>query len=166
MFTIKSYLYRQKALAALALATLLPAAVQAEDVVLKAGTAVPMQLTSTVTGKTATVGELVDFRVTQDVKVDGHVVIPAGTIAKAQVVRAQKNGVLGREGEIQVNVNSVAAIDGTQVVLSGGTLAAEGRNKLVVSWLLCFLLKGGQGELAAGMQCNPIVAGNVTVSVD
>lgn len=153
-------------MAALVLSASLSAELHAEDVVLKAGTPVPMQLMTTVTGKDAIVGQLVDFKVTQDITVDGKTVIPANSVAKAQVVRARKNGLLGREGEIQLSVNSVTAVDGTQVVLTGGTLADEGRNKLVVSWLLCFLLKGGQGELTAGLTCSPIVAGNTTISVD
>lgn len=138
----------------------------AREVVLKAGTAVPMQLVNTVTGKDAAVGQIVDFRVTSDIKVDGVTVIPANAVAKAQVVRAKKNGLLGSAGEIQLTVNSVTAVDGTQVILSGGTLSDEGKNKLVLSIFLCFLIKGGQGELPAGMACSPIVSGNTPIVVD
>ncbi len=138
----------------------------AREVVLKAGTAVPMQLVNTVTGKNAAVGQIVDFRVTSDIKVDGVTVIPANSVAKAQVVRAKKNGLFGSAGEIQLTVNSVTAVDGTQVILSGGTLSDEGKNKLVLSIFLCFLIKGGQGELPAGMACSPIVSGNTPIVVD
>lgn len=138
----------------------------AREVVLKAGTAVPMQLVNTVTGKNAAVGQIVDFRVTSDIKVDGVTVIPANSVAKAQVVRAKKNGLFGSAGEIQLTVNSVTAVDGTQVILSGGTLSDEGKNKLVLSIFLCFLIKGRQGELPAGMACSPIVSGNTPIVVD
>ncbi len=138
----------------------------AREVVLKAGTAIPMQLVNTVNGKEAAVGQIVDFRVTSDIKVDGITVIPANSVAKAQVVRAKKNGLLGSAGEIQLSINSVTAVDGTQVILSGGTLADEGKNKLVLSIFLCFLIKGGQGELPAGMACSPIVSGNTPITVD
>ena len=140
--------------------------VNAREVVLKSGTAIPMQLVNTVNGKDVAVGQIVDFRVTSDIKVDGVTVIPANSIAKAQVVRAKKNGLLGSAGEIQLSINSVTAIDGTQVILSGGTLADEGKNKLVLSLFLCFLIKGGQGELPAGMACSPIVSGNTSIVVD
>ena len=140
--------------------------VDAREVVLKSGTAIPMQLVNTVNGKDVAVGQIVDFRVTSDIKVDGVTVIPANSIAKAQVVRAKKNGLLGSAGEIQLSINSVTAIDGTQVILSGGTLADEGKNKLVLSLFLCFLIKGGQGELPAGMACSPIVSGNTSIVVD
>lgn len=137
----------------------------AKDVVLKAGTAVPLQLVNTIDGSHATVGQVVDFRVTSDVVADGVTVIPAGTLAKAQVTRAKKNRLFGGEGEIALSINSVTAVDGSQVVLSGATLADEGKSKLVVAILLCWLIKGEAGELAAGMNCNASVAGNTTISV-
>lgn len=151
---------------AVLLFTTLGLSASAGDVVLKAGTPVPMQLVNTIDGKHSTVGQVVDFRVTSDIKADGKTVIPIGSIAKAQVVRAKKNGLLGQAGEIQVNVTSVTAVDGTQVVLSGGTLADEGKNKLVLSLFLCLFLKGGNGELPAGMACSPIVSGNTVITVD
>ena len=138
----------------------------AEEVVLKAGTAVPMQLVNTVNGKDVAVGQIVDFRVTSDIKVGQTVVIEAGAIARAQVIRAKKNGILGEEGVVQLSVNSVVAVDGTQVILSGGTLTSEGKNKLLLSLFLCFLIKGGEGELPGGMSCNPTVAGSVTIAVE
>ena len=45
-------------------------------VVLKAGTVIPMELVNTITSKTARSGQLVDFRVTSDVKVDGKTALP------------------------------------------------------------------------------------------
>ena len=88
------------------------------------------------------------------------------SIAKAQITRAKGNGILGDAGEIQVNISSVTAVDGTQVILSGGTLTDEGKSKLIVLIFFCFLIKGGQGELPAGMSCNPVVAGNTTINVN
>lgn len=49
-----------------------------------------MQLVNTVTGKNSAIGQVIDFRVTNDIVVDGKTVIPAGSIAKAQVTRAKK----------------------------------------------------------------------------
>ena len=54
-------------------------------VVLKAGTVIPMELVNTITSKTARSGQLVDFRVTSDVKVDGKTVVAAGSIAQGQI---------------------------------------------------------------------------------
>ena len=72
----------------------------AEEVVLKAGTAVPMQLVNTVNGKDVAVGQIVDFRVTSDIKVGQTVVIEAGAIARAfgsvlEFLNDNDNGVFG-----------------------------------------------------------------------
>ena len=138
----------------------------AKDVTLRGGTPIPMQLSTTVNSKNVTVGQVIDFRVTRDIQADGVTVIPAGSIAKAQVVRAKKNGILGKEGELQLSINSVIAVDGTQVMLSGGSLSDEGSDKLILSIFLCFLIKGGSAELPAGMECTPSVSGNTVISVD
>ena len=55
--------------------------VDAREVVLKSGTAIPMQLVNTVNGKDVAVGQIVDFRVTSDIKVDGVTVIPAKPVS-------------------------------------------------------------------------------------
>lgn len=161
---ISSFLGKRM-LAAITVLIMVPSYSLAREVLLRAGTAIPMQLENSVTSKNAAVGQIVNFRVTQDVKVDGVTVIPANSIAKAQIVRAKKSGVFGSSGEIQLNINSVTAIDGTQVVLSGGTISDEGKNKFVLSLFLCFLIKGGQGELLSGLTCSPIVAGNTPIAV-
>ena len=138
--------------------------------VLKAGTMVNLELISEVTSDMKA-GQTVDFRVTTDVKADGVVVIPAGSIAKGQILSASKNKLLGGEGEVTVQVKSVNAIDGTRVALSGSSLTAEGENALVLSivlTLLCwfgFLLKGGKGVIAAGTSFDAMVASNTDIAL-
>lgn len=139
--------------------------VAAKEVVLKGGTPITVQLGTTISGGSVSVGQVIDCKVTRDIQVDGVTVIPAGSLAKAQVVRAKKNGILGKEGQLQISINSVTAVDGTQVMLSGGTLSDEGSDKLVLSLFLCFLIKGGAAELPAGMECTPLVSGNTVINV-
>lgn len=140
-------------------------------VVLKAGTVIPMELVNTITSKTARSGQLVDFRVTSDVKVDGKTVISAGSIAQGQIVRAKKNGLLGSEGELEIAVKSIKAVDGTNIYLSSNNLADEGSNKVVLSvvvTLLClfgFLIKGGQAEIPVGTQIQGMVVSNTDINV-
>lgn len=139
-------------------------------VVLKAGTMISLELVNEVTSDMKA-GQIVDFRVVSDVKADGVVVIPAGSIAKGQVISASKNKILGGEGEVTVQVKSVNAIDGTRVALSGSSLTGEGENKLVgaiVLTLLCwfgFLLKGGKGVIAPGTIFETSVVGNTDIAI-
>lgn len=140
-------------------------------VTLKAGTYVALELISSINGNKAKTGQMVDFRVINDVKAEGVVVIPAGSIAKGQIIEAEKNGFLGQPGELRVAIKSVQAVDGTYVPLMGTEFSEEGKDKLVVSiigTLLCFFplfMKGGKAEMPAGtqMQANVISATEITI---
>ena len=55
--------------------------VPGNTVVLKAGTVVPMELINTVNSKNARTGEMVKFRVTDNVVVDGKTIIEVGAVA-------------------------------------------------------------------------------------
>lgn len=140
-------------------------------VMLKAGTVVPLELMSSINNKVSK-GAMVNFRVISDIKTSGEVVIPAGSIAQGQVTRVKKNGLLGTEGEVEVAIRKVNAVDGTVVLLSGGTLNDEGNSKMVVSivfTILCifgFLIKGGKAEIPAGSTCEAIVSTNTEISIN
>lgn len=51
-------------------------------VVLKAGTTVPLSLETTIDGNNVRTGQTVQFRVVQDIKVDGKTIIAAGSLAQ------------------------------------------------------------------------------------
>lgn len=146
--------------------------VPGNTVVLKAGTVVPMELISTVNSKNARTGEMVKFRVTDNVVVDGKTIIEVGAVANGQIVRAKKSGLLGSEGDLFIAVKSVQAIDGTTIYLTNGDLMDEGSNKVVLSVVLTFcclfgfLIKGGNAEIPAGSQVQAMVMSNTTLSVD
>ncbi len=140
-------------------------------VILKAGTNVPLELVSTLSSNSVKSGQMVDFRVLEDIKVNGKTVISAGSIAKGQVTRAKKNGLLGFEGELTIDIKSVRAVDGTTIYLSGNNLFDEGSNRLALSivvtlfCLLGFLIKGGKAEIPAGSQIQGIVTSNAEINL-
>lgn len=142
-----------------------------EQVVLKAGTYIPLELVNTISSKNATSGTLVYFRVVSNVMADGKIVIPAGSTAKGQVVKIKKNGMFGKAGELEVSVRSVTAVDGSNIYLSSSSLSEEGDSKLVISivvFLFCllgFLIKGGSAEIPAGTQCSAMVGSDTTIEV-
>lgn len=143
-----------------------------QTVIIKAGTNVPLELISTLNSSTAKTGQMVDFRVTNDIKVDNKTVIEAGSIAQGQIVRAKKNGLLGAEGEVEVSIRTVRAIDGTNVYLSNNSLNDEGSNKLGISLVLTFLclfgflIKGGKAEIPAGTQIIGVVSSNTEIQLN
>jgi len=50
---------------------------------------------------------MIDFKVTKDIVAEGKTVIPAGSIAKGQISRVKKSGLLGSERQIEVVIRSV-----------------------------------------------------------
>jgi hypothetical protein len=145
---------------------------QKAETVLRAGTAIQLETVNRISSETVRVGQTVDFRVRQDVKVDGKTAIAAGTIARGQVVRAQKARGIGREGFVEIQLRSVEAVDGTEVFLSGGNVYAEGDDKQVLSivlgvflCILFLLIKGENADIPAGYQVSPSVASNTPLNI-
>lgn len=81
------------------------------------GTAVKMRLGETLSSESAKVGQQVPLEVTEDVLVDGVVVIPKGSNAIATVTTAQAKRRMGRGGKLDVNVDSTHMVDGQKVQL-------------------------------------------------
>ena len=148
-----------------------PASFAQKQVTLKAGTPVILATTTNLSSKTVVSGNTVDFKVVSDVIVDGHIVIPAGTIAKGQVSNVSKASALGKGGELSVGINTINAIDGTMIPLSGANISATGNSKvgLAVICGLCtmvgFLIPGDQAELPAGSQAQAVVMSNSVIAL-
>ena len=145
---------------------------QSTVVTLKSGTPVILELISGIKSNKAKSGQMVDFRVISDVKTNGVVVIPAGSIAKGQIIESQKSGIFGQPGELRVAIKSVTAIDGTIIPLMASEFNDEGKDKLVVSiigGLLClfpFFMKGGKAEMPAGTQIQASVLSSTEITID
>jgi len=74
------------------------------------------------------VNNTIAFSVARPVIVDGALLIPRGTIARAKVVRAKKAGNFGRGGALTFEMERIIAIDGTKIPVQL-TAAAEGGNR-------------------------------------
>ena len=70
----------------------------------------------------------VAFSVVSSVVVDGVVLIPRGTIARAKIVKVKKAGSFGRGGALTFEMERIIAIDGTRIPVQL-TAAAEGGNR-------------------------------------
>ena len=109
------------------------------EVILKAGTYIPLEVMSEISTENMTVGQIIDFKVTKDIMVGKDVVIPFGSIAKGQVTRFEKRKGIGKGASMQIQLKSVTAKDGTEVSLTGGNLSENGDNKMVLSIVLEFI---------------------------
>ena len=135
------------------------------EVILKAGTLIPLEVLSEINTKNITTGQIIDFKVTKEICVDKNVVIPFGAIAKGQVSRFEKRKGVGKGASIQIQLKNVTAKDGTDVMLTGGNMSEEGENNLVLSIVLAvfvcplfLLLKGKQAVIPAGTSISATVA--------
>lgn len=142
------------------------------EVVLSAGTPVPLETVSMIRTDQTSVGQLIDFRVKSDVIAGETVVIAAGTIVKGQVMRAQKAKGLGKEGFIEIQLKSVKAVDGQEIFLSGGNVFKEGESKqtlaIVLGVLICILfltMKGKDASIPAGYEVIPAATANTTIKI-
>jgi len=142
------------------------------EVVLNAGTIIPIETVSMIQSDMVAVGQSIDFRVKYDVKVEGKTVVAAGAIAKGQVMRAQKAKGLGKEGFVEIQIKSVTAVDGQEVFLAGGNVYQEGEDRQTLSILLgifvCFLfltMKGKNAQVPAGYQLTSSVATTMNIKV-
>jgi hypothetical protein len=81
------------------------------------GTPVKLRLAQNLTSATARAGDSVAFDVTEDVLVDGVVVLPKGASALATITDANPRRRMGRGGKLDVNIDSARLIDGEKVQL-------------------------------------------------
>ncbi len=81
------------------------------------GTAVKLRLAENLTSATAKTGQGVSFEVTEDVLVQGIVVLAKGAQALATVTDAATRKTMGRGGKLDVNVDSARLADGEKVQL-------------------------------------------------
>ncbi len=141
------------------------------EVVLNAGTRVALETISMIQSDTVAIGQTIDFRVKYDVKVDNKVVIAAGSIAKGQVMRAEKAKGIGKEGMVEIQIKTVTAVDGQEVFLTGGNVYQEGEDRQVLSivlgifvCLLFLVMKGKNAIVPPGYEVSASVASTININ--
>ena len=150
----------------------LPLAMLAQkEVTIKAGTIVPLVVAKHTETTYAVVGETVDFRVSQDVNVDGVCAIPQGTIVKGKVTKARKSTIAGVRGKLVVDIPSLRLENGELLYFSNSQVCVYGKSRIacaVVS-LFCLwpliLVPGTKAVLPEGYEVHATVAANTTISV-
>ena len=79
------------------------------------------------------VGELIPFRVAEDVMVDDRLVIPAGTEGAARVTKVTSAGMMGRSGKVELDFGTLKTMDGTSVRLAVAERAAKENTELAAA---------------------------------
>ncbi|MEX1189724.1 MAG: hypothetical protein WED33_10740 [Bacteroidia bacterium] len=139
------------------------------SIALSAGANVQIELAETLNSKTISPGQTIYFRVKFDVLVENTMLIKAGQSLQGVITKAQKARELGKQGELSIQVSSVQAIDGQEVMLSGN-IFREGENRSVESigigalifWPVLFM-KGREAEIVAGTVFNAQVGQTIYI---
>ena len=138
--------------------------------VIKAGTIVPLQSVNQVKAADVDEGQTVDFRVTQDIMVDGKCVIPRGYLVKGKVTEACKSSLAGTKGRLVINISSMNLPSGEPVFFTNTDVRINGKNRTplaVVTGILlwpCIFIPGSKAVMPAGYDVQATVASNTTVS--
>jgi len=111
-----------------------------------------------ITSKTAAEGDPLMFKVAQDVRVDGQVVIAKDSLVKGIVAQAKKAGMMGRGGSLGIRVESAMTVDNQKLKLRS-TKGKEGDDKtgttvalVVLFGPLGFLKKGKNAVIKPGTE--------------
>ena len=143
---------------------------QTGKAVVKAGTVVELQAVKTVYARDVEVGDNVKFNVVADVKSDGKVLIPVGTVADGIVAEAKKSSLAGTKGRLSVDLKSLTLADGTKVALDG-TVRVVGKNRTplaVITGLFiwpCIFIPGTKAVLTEGHNATATVVANTEITV-
>ena len=98
---------------------------QGAQLVLPEGTEVPMETTSEVSSMTARVGDRFNLEVTDNVLLNGTVIIPAGTSGVGEVAHVVKKGMWGKSGKLETRILYVKV--GTQQIRLNGSVGDRGK---------------------------------------
>lgn len=134
-----------------------------EKITLPANTPISLKVENSISTRTAKVGDIITLRVAYNVMKEGQIVIPAGSIAKAQISYLKKPKIFGKAGEIRMAVESLIMPNGNDIKISANELNNQGDSKAAVAWVcfgvsliilwplifVPFLIKGKDAEINA-----------------
>ena len=137
---------------------------QATEVVLPDGTEFTVVTTEEISSKTATEGDALSFKVAEDVKINGHVLIAKDTLVKGVVANAKKAGMMGKGGNLGIRVESTTTVDNQKIKLRSSK-GKEGEDKTGTTVALVVLF-GPLGFLKHGKNAVIKPGTNIKVYTD
>lgn len=122
---------------------------QASEITLQDGMEFEVVTIEEISSKTATEGDPLTFKVAEDVKINGQVVIAKDTIVKGTVSNSEKSGRMGKSGKLGIRVESTTTVDGQKLRLraSKGKTGDDNTGTVIALSVLIsplFLLKKGK----------------------
>ena len=136
--------------------------------VLIENTEIPLRTMNELSSKKNKVGDRFDLEVVDDIKLNGRIVIPAGTRAVGEVTKVIKKGMFGKSGKLETRVLYVRLGD-KQIRVKGenadrgkgGTAATVA--SLVFIWPAAFFVTGKSAVLPPGTQTTTYLESDLPV---
>ena len=142
-------------------------------IILKAGTEVPIQIITPIKAADVKKGQSIPFKVSKDVRVNGEIIIPYGTMLKGIVYKANKSSWWGTKGKLGIKIDNIVLSNGIQIPLNNGNIYVTGVNRTALSVLLfCFVtipacaICGSKAEIPVGYEILANVAEDVVFNAD
>lgn len=104
-----------------------------EEVVIPAGTLVPIRFLSTLSSKSNKAGETFRFQLSENIFLDNKLIIPVYSEGIGEITKAKKATLLSRPGKLEIEFKSLSALDGTSLSLILGEEAEEENKRLYVA---------------------------------
>jgi hypothetical protein len=126
------------------------------EYVVSADSVIGLQTENRLSSETARVEDRVEARVTRDVRVGGHVAIPAGARALGSVMQVERGGKFKERARLGIRFHTLVLADGTRIPISTETIFREGESPsnntaprvgggAVAGTILGAILGGGKG---------------------
>ena len=138
--------------------------------VLKAGTPVPLETLGEVSSKTHKQGDRFELAVSEDILVNGQVVIPRNARAIGEIAEHRAKGAFGRAGRLEIMLLHVE-VAGRRIRLDG-TMGDNGRDSavpaiatgIIVAGVLGATIRGKHATLPAGTRITGYVHRDLTLA--
>ena len=114
------------------------------------GMEIKVMTTEELSGQKLVEGDPLTFKVSEDVKVNGKIVIAKDTLVKGTVASAKKKGFMGKGGELNVRIESTQTVDNQKIKLRASKSGKGGDN--MGSTVALTVLFGPLGLLRRGKE--------------
>ncbi len=127
-----------------------------EGVTVPDGTEIKIVTTEDISGQKVVEGDPLNFKVAEDIKVNGKTVIAKDTLVKGTVSTAKKKGFMGKGGELSVRIESTQTVDDQKLKLRASKSGKGGDNMgstvalTVLFGPIGLLRKGKEAVIKAG----------------
>jgi hypothetical protein len=128
-----------------------------EVIKIQAKTAVPLAVENALSSKDANAGDKFKLAAAEDVSVDGSVVIAKGAPASGRVISAEKKSFATHNGKLEIEVDSVEAVDGHNIPVDGRLSVGGGG--------VGFGRTGKEAEIEKGKVINAVVTEGTEVKI-